>query len=510
VDARGFLYNNHTDAGHPSTRTTPLTRGLRRPFLITDNRSDMKKMLRYRLAFLLLCALALAGVARSAGAQTRVPPINFKERTLSNGLMVYSAQERSSPTVAIQVWYKVGSKDDPDHRSGFAHLFEHLMFKSARNLRDEQMDRLTEDVGGWNNASTSDDVTNYYEVVPSNYLETLLWAEADRLSGLNVNDKNFHSERDVVKEEFNTSVLAPPYGRLFYAIDKDSFTTHPYHRPTIGSKEDLDAATLEDVRAFHSTFYRPDNAVLIVVGDFEQQQLDAWVDKYFAKIAKPSTPIPRVSVKEPARTAEMRFDEKGPNVPLPAVAITYLAPPVSNPDADALRVAESILSNGESSRLYQSLVYNQQLAQEAFANADLRQDPGLFALGAILASEKKPADAERALLAELKRMQDESVTKAELDKAVNQLVASALRDRETNSGKAFAIGQAAVIVGDARRVNTDIERLQAITAADVQRVMKKYFTDTNRVVITYQAEAPKPGATGGAGTGGSAQKEGSR
>ena len=462
-------------------------------------------MLRRTAVFLILCALTAASVAGVMG-QTRVPPINFKERTLSNGLTVITAQERSSPTVAIQVWYKVGSKDDPDKRSGFAHLFEHLMFKSTKNMKDEMMDRLTEDVGGWNNASTSDDVTNYYEVVPSNYLETLLWAEADRMGALNVTDKNFPSERDVVKEEFNTSVLAPPYGRLFYAIDKDSFTVHPYHRPTIGSKEDLDAANIEDVRAFHSTFYRPDNAVLIVVGDFEQSQLDGWVDKYFARIPKPSAAIPRVTLKEPERSAEKRFDERGPNVPLPAVAITYLAPPVSSIDADALRVAESILSNGDSSRLYQSLVYTQQVAAEAFGNADLRQDQGIFVLGAILASGKQPAEGERALLAELKRMQSEPVSKAELDKAVNQLVANALRERETNSGKAFALGNAAAIVGDVKRVNTDIDRLQAVTAADVQRVMKKYFTDTNRVVITYQAEPQKPEEKKAEGTRG----EGSR
>ena len=464
-------------------------------------------MLRRTATFLLLCALAsAAGAPRlNASAQTRVPPINFKERTLPNGLVVYSVQERSSPTVAIQVWYKVGSKDDPEGRSGFAHLFEHLMFKSTKNMRDEMMDRLTEDVGGWNNASTSDDWTNYYEVVPSNYLETLLWAEADRMSSLNVNEKNFPSERDVVKEEFNSGVLAPPYGRLFYAIDKLSYEVHPYRRPTIGSIEDLNAATLEDVRAFHKTFYRPDNAVLIVVGDFEQKQLDAWVDKYFGRIARPTTPIPRVTAKEPERKAEKRFNETGPNVPLPAVAITYLAPPVSSPDADVLRVAESILANGESSRLYQSLVYAQQVAVEAFGNANLRQDAGLFVLGAILASGKQPSEAERALLAELKRMQDQPVTKAELEKAVNQLVAGALRERQTNSGKAFAIGQAAVVVGDPRRVNTDIERLQAVTAADIQRVMKKYFTDTNRVVITYQAEPRKQEQTGAG-----AQKEGSR
>src|SRR5918998_501621 len=461
-------------------------------------------MLRRTAVFLLLCALTGAASVADVNAQTRVPPINFKERTLPNGLVVITAQERSNPTVAIQVWYKVGSKDDPDRRSGFAHLFEHLMFKSTKNMKDEMMDRLTEDVGGWNNASTSDDVTNYYEVVPSNYLETLLWAEADRMSSLNVTEKNFPSERDVVKEEFNTGVLAPPYGRLFYAIDKLSFEVHPYKRPTIGSKEDLDAATLEDVRAFHKTFYRPDNAVLIVVGDFEQQQLDGWIDKYFARIPKPAAAIPRVTVKEPERTAEKRFDERGPNVPLPAVAITYLAPPVSSPDADALRVAESILSGGESSRLYQSLVYTQQVAAEAFGQANLRQDVSLFVLGAILASGKQPAEGERALLAELKKMQDAPVTKAELDKAINQLVANALRERETNSGKAFAIGNAAVILGDVRRVNTDIERLQAVTAADVQRVMKKYFTDTNRVVITYTAESAKPAGESGA------QKEGSQ
>src|SRR5918911_5600143 len=297
----------------------------------------VRSVTRLVLSVLLLTTLQFAGAA-----QTRMPQLKFTDRTLPNGLRVLSAPDHSTPTVAIQVWYKVGSKDDPPNRSGFAHLFEHLMFKSTANMRDEMMDRLTEDVGGWNNASTNDDVTNYYEVVPSNYLETLLWAEADRMSSLNVNEKNFHSERDVVKEEFNTSVLAPPYGRLFYDIDKDSFTVHPYHRPTIGSKEDLDASTLEDVRAFHKTFYRPDNAVLIVVGDFEQQQLDAWVDKYFNKIPKPTAPIPRVTVKEPERTSERRFDETGPNVPLPAVAITYPAPPISSPDADVLRGAESI------------------------------------------------------------------------------------------------------------------------------------------------------------------------
>lgn len=434
-----------------------------------------------------------------SSAQGSMPRLSYRDRTLANGLRVLTVEDHSSPTVAIQVWYKVGSKDDPEGRSGFAHLFEHMLFKGTKNMKDEMMDRLTEDVGGINNASTWDDFTNYYEVIPSNYLETLIWAEADRMGSLNVDDKNFKSERDVVKEEFRSSVLAPPYGRFFYAIEKQSFTAHPYRRPGIGSIEELDAATLDDVKAFHSTFYRPDNATLVVVGDFEPKQLDTWVDKYFLRVAKPNSPLPRVTAKEPERTAEKRVNEYAANVPLPAIAITYLAPPVASADAYALDVAESILSSGESSRLYQALVYQQQVAQEAFAQADLREQPGLFILGAILASEKKPEAAERSLLAELKRMQDTPVSAAELDKAKIQLVTNELRQRETSNGKAFALARAAVLLGDAARVNTDIEKLQAVTAADIQRVMKKYFTDTNRVVITYQAESSRPKATAGEG-----------
>ncbi len=444
----------------------------------------------------ILCALFLAFVLAPAllpetAAQVTMPRLNFQERKLDNGLRILSAADHSSPTVAIQVWYHVGSKDDPTGRSGFAHLFEHIMFKSTRNMPSEMIDRLTEDVGGFNNAFTADDVTVYFEVVPSNYLETLLWAEADRLSGLNIDDQNFKSERDVVKEEFRQRILAPPYGRLFYLIEQKSFTRHPYQRPGIGSIEDLDAASLEDVREFHATFYRPDNVTLVVVGDFGQKQLDAWVDKYFGPISKPTRPLPRVTVKEPSRSAEKRFVEYGQNVPLPAVAMTYLTPAKSDPDADALKVAEAILSSGDSSRLYNSLVYEQQIAQEAFGQSDLREDLGLFILGAILASDKKPEEAERALLAEIKKMQDAPVTAAELEKAKNQIITNQVRERETSNGKALALGEAAVLLGDPNRVNTDLARLQAVTAADVQRVMKKYFMDANRLVLHYLPESAR-------------------
>jgi zinc protease len=439
---------------------------------------------------LLLGACLLALIQVNAAAQTRMPQLKFTDRTLKNGLRVLSAPDHSSPTVSIQVWYHVGSKDDPENRSGFAHLFEHIMFKSTKNMKSEMMDRLTEDVGGFNNAFTADDVTVYFEVVPSNYLETLIWAEADRLSGLHVDDPNFKSERDVVKEEYRQGVLAPPYGRFEYLLQQKSFLEHPYKRPTIGSIEDLDAASLKDVQEFHTTYYRPDNATLVVVGDFDPAQLDTWVDKYFGPIEKPSRPLPRVQVKEPMRKSEMRLTEHGRN-DLPAVGLTFLTPRQADPDSDALRVANAILSAGESSRLYNALVYTQQIAAEINSSAETREDASLFVLTAVLSEGKKPEDAEKSLLAEIQKLQDAPVSAAELEKAKNQLITDQLRQRETSNGKALALGEAAVLLGDPARANTDLARLQAVTAADIQRVMKKYFTPANRLVLYYLPEAAK-------------------
>jgi zinc protease len=443
-------------------------------------------MQKIRSAF--VSAALLATLAIGNLAQVKVAPLDIKERALANGLRVVSLRDNSSPTVAIHVWYDVGSKNDPPHRNGFAHLFEHIMFKSTKNMKSEMMDRLTEDVGGYNNASTNDDFTNYYENVPSNYLETLLWAEADRMANLTVDEPNFKSERAVVEEEFRQSVLAQPYGMLYEYLQQLSYTTHPYKRTTIGTLEDLDTATVQDVQNFHSTYYRPDNAYLIVVGDFDQKQFDTWVDKYFGKVAKPSASIPRVTVTEPARKKEMRYEKTAPNVPFPATAITYLAPRSTDPDIPALRVAEKILSEGESSRLYQSLVYRQQLAQEASFGLDNHQDGGLLYFLAIASEGKTSEQLETALLAELKLIQTKGVTPQELAKAKNQLIADAVRARENNDGKAIAIERAIAYNHDPRAVNSTVAKYQAVTAADVLRVMKKYFTDNNRVVIHYGNE----------------------
>ena len=451
------------------------------------------------LASIVVLAAAVASPPPAAAAALGVPPIPYHQRTLANGLQVLSVEDHSSPNVAIQMWYHVGSKDDPQGRSGFAHLFEHLMFKSTRHMQAEQMDRLTEDVGGANNASTGDDVTNYFEVVPSNYLQTLLWAEAERLSNLNVDEKNFKSERAVVEEEYRQSVLANPYGKLFNAIDPYSYTVHPYKRPTIGSIEDLEAASLQDVIAFHHTFYRPDNATLIVAGDFDPKQLDAWVDQYFGGIPKPAAPIPQVTAREPARRRHLRYTVTSETAPLPAVAVTWLIPPAAD-DSDRipLQVAAALLSQGDSSRLYQSLVYRHRVAQQIGADADSRVGPGLFTVYAILASGHQPAEAEKLIDEEVDWLATQPISAAELDKVKTELLTSELKQRQTAQGVAFALGQAALIDGDPERVNTDLAALQQVTEKDVHRVLQKYVTGAKQVTIDYlpQAKAEPASATG--------------
>lgn len=446
----------------------------------------------------LIVALA-GGLPVAAEPSLRIAPLAYRERVLANGLTVLSLVNPASPTVAVQVWYRVGAKDDPPGRSGFAHLFEHLMFKRTKHLADEQFDRLTEDVGGENNASTSEDYTNYVEVIPAHHLERLLWAEAERMQHLRVDEAAFRSERAVVQEEFRASILTPPYGRLYHLLQQDSWREHPYRRPTIGSIEDLDAATLADVQAFHRTYYRPDNAALVVVGDFEPAQLDAWVDRHFAGIRRPSAAIPRVTVREPPRTADRRLTARLPNVTLPALGIHWLAPPPGHPDAAALRIAETLLAGGESSRLHRSLVYRQQAAQQVEFDYDETADLGSCYAIAILGRGRTIASVERALLAEIERLARDPIPAAELDKARTLLITAALSDRETSDGRALTLGEAWLKTGTAASADRATAALLAVSAADIQRVVRHYLVDGHRVTLEYLPLQRPPSAATMAG-----------
>jgi zinc protease len=426
-----------------------------------------------------------AGVAQQAAVT--VAPIAFAQRTLPNGLRVVIVEDHRTPTVAIDVGYDVGGKSDPAGRSGFAHLFEHLMFKGTANVKPESMDRFTEDVGGYNNAYTAEDITNYYEIVPSNHLERLLWAEADRMANLTVDEPNFVTERKVVIGEYDQRVLSSPYGMLF-ELATGAYTTHPYKFGVIGNPDQLNAASLDNVIAFHTTFYRPDNATLVLVGDLDPVQANAWVDEYFGPLKKPSAAIPRVTAVEPAQTQQRRIAYTSKSAPLPAALIEWHIPPQRSADTAALNVIEALLGRGPSARLRSALV-DGGIASQAVANAQTRQQAGVFEVYAIANAGKTTRDLEAALDAQVARLRDEPVPAAELDKAKTLAVATLVRSLQTHDNVAQALVRAAVLDGDPAAVNRVAPELERVTAADVQRVARAYLTLPNSTVVAYETTA---------------------
>jgi zinc protease len=411
-------------------------------------------------------------------------PLAFSDTTLSNGLRVLLLEDRRTPTIAISIAYHVGGKDDPPGRSGFAHLFEHLMFKGTKHMRAETIDRLTEDIGGYNNAYTADDLTNYYEVIPSNYLETLLWAEAERLSALSIDEENFATEREVVIGEYDQRILADPYGMLDELTNRDAFTVHPYRRGVIGDPANLKAASLDDVIRFHSTYYRPDNAVLAVAGDLDPAQAMKWIEQYFAPIAKPAQPIPRVTEREPVQKGERRFVYTRANVPLGAYQCAYHLPAATSPDAHALDLLGTLLSLGRSSRLYRALVF-ERLATRAWAHADLREQGGLFEIRAIANNDRPVAALEEAVEREIARLIEEPIDPAELEKVKTQVISLLVRDRQTVNDISLALTRAAVVQGDPNFVNADLDQYQAVTVDDLRRVARTYLVPEQRSIWYY-------------------------
>ncbi len=446
-------------------------------------------------ASLLALALAAPLSAQAQGApDITPPPLEFTHRELANGLDVYAMPDPTAGTVTVQVWYDVGGKDDPQGRSGFAHLFEHILSRKTVNLPYGHISTMVENAGGSRNASTSQDMTNYYETVPPQYLETMLWTHAERMARPVVDQAVFDAERSIVKEELRQRVYAPPYGRLGrFVIGDNAFDQSIYRRSVIGSIEELDSARIEDARAFHEAYYRPATATLIVSGAFDQAQLNRWVDHYFAGIANPERPVPVLErpVSE-RRTRPRQVVGYAPNVPLPAVAAIFPGVEASHPDAAALEVMEAILSRGQSSRLYQALVYRTQLASSANIGVNAMEEDGTITVQAIVAQGKAIEDVEAAVNAELERMRSEPVTAAELAEAQTELLASDLRQRETASGRAFMLGQAIVAEHDPNAPDRRLEAIRRVTAADVQRVARTYLDENARVSVRYLDESQRP------------------
>ncbi len=448
-------------------------------------------------------ALGSAGVAlltlvgslierASLVAAVRPPRLQYQITTLANGLTVVLSEDHSTPIVHVELWYHVGSKNERPGRTGFAHLFEHLMFKGSKNVEPEQHTSLISSVGGRSNAYTTEDVTVFWETVPAQYLPLALWLEADRMATLRIDEATFATEREVVKEERRMRVDNQPYGRLSEYIYDHAFTVHPYKHPTIGSLADLEAASIDDVREFYRTYYVPSNATLVLVGDFDPVQALQLVERYLGRVPKAERPVPRDIPKEPPPTRERRVTLYE-DWPLPAVVVAHPITYDGHPDSYPLHIAAKILSDGQSSRIYRSLVYEKQIAAAAFGQGNIIEDPNLFFAVALVQPGRDPAEAERALVAELERLKAEPVTPRELQRAKNQFARDYIFSRESNQEKAAHLAHAVVIHRDIRTADGEFDIFMNTTAADVQRVARTYFTRESRLVLTV---LPKRGAAG--------------
>lgn len=444
---------------------------------------------RWAAAAFLLCAAAprpAAGQAspQEASATVRPRPLRIVSRTLPNGLRILIVEEHSTPILNLQVWYHVGSKDERAGRTGFAHLFEHLMFKGSAHVAPDEHSRVIEAAGGVDNAYTNDDVTVFWETVPSNFLERVLWLEADRMASLAVDQTNFASEREVVKEERRMRVEDPPYGRLFEDLYSAAFSVHPYRHITIGSMADLDQAALPDVLEFYRLFYRPDNATMIVVGDVVPDECFAWAEKYFGGIPKPAAAVPRQQLVEPPQTGPKQLTRTyGANSPLPAVVEGYKMPPAFAPDFYTLNLASSILSSGESSRLFRRLVYESQLAAQAAGIGNFTEDPNLFLAFAVMNQGKTAEEGKAAIESVLDQMKEQPVSEHELNKAKNQVLAASIFAREGDQQTGDTLGFAAVIGKDPELVNRESGLYLAVTPADIQRAARDYFVPARSTVM---------------------------
>jgi zinc protease len=443
----------------------------------------MKGPLARRLTAACGSALLLLAARTAPSAAVRPPKLQYELTALPNGLTVALSEDHSTPIVHVNLTYHVGSKNEKPGRTGFAHLFEHLMFKGSKNVQPEAHTSMISSVGGQSNAYTTDDETVFWETVPAQYLPMALWLEADRMATLRIDRDTLVNEREVVKEERRMRVDNQPFGRLNEIIYDQAFTVHPYKHPTIGSMQDLEAAAVEDVRDFYRTYYVPGNATLTLVGDFDSTQAIQLVNQYLGRVPKADHDVPRDIPKEPPQTKEKRVALEQP-WPLPAVVVAYHVTYDGNPDSYPLHIAAKVLSDGQSSRIYKKLVYETQLAVAAFGNANLIEDPNLFYAVAIVQPGQATAQAADTLIAEIERLKTEPITDRELQRTKNQFARDYILQRESNQNKASVISHAIVIHRDVRTADGEFEIFQGITTADVQRVARTYFKPENRLVLT--------------------------
>jgi len=442
-----------------------------------------------------LCALVILNAQAQTGRNVHV---DFKETMLKNGLRVITVEDHTAPVVAISITYNVGSRNERQGRTGFAHLFEHMMFKGSENIGSGEHFLLVFNNGGTMNGTTNEDRTNYFEALPANQLDLALYLEADRMRSLAITKDNLDNQRNAVQEERRLGVDNQPYGKSGEIQQELLYDNFAYKHTTIGSMEDLNAASVDDVAAFFKMYYAPNNAVLTLVGDFDTKDALTRIRSNFEGITRQPDP-PSVDMTEPQQNAERRTSVDDGLARAARVDLAYKAVPGNTADFYALQVLSGVLQGGQSSRLYQKLVKEKEMVTSIFGFMDEKRGVGALYASATLRPNITTEDVEAVIYAEIERLKKEPIADWELQKAKNGTRRNFVNGLQSSLSQALNIGQYTVYYNEPSLVNTRLDKVAAVTKEDVQRVANKYLADTNRTVVITMPKARAKGATSATG-----------
>jgi predicted Zn-dependent peptidase len=441
-----------------------------------------------RIAPVVVVALAVAAL----GAES-AKGVTFNDYTLRNGLRVIVSEDHSAPVFSLAVTYKAGSRDERKGRTGFAHLFEHMMFKGSEQVGPGEHFTLIFNNGGSMNGTTSQDRTLYFETLPANQLDLAIFLEADRMWSLDITAANLENQRNAVQEERRLGVDNQAYGRTYERVDELAFENFANEHSVIGSMTDLSAATVDDVKSFFRTYYAPNNAVLSIVGDVRSGDVLAKVRKYFERIPS-QPPPPKPDLAEPPQQAERRQTIDDKLAKLSRVDIVFHAATPNTADDDAMNVLASVLSSGRSSRFYEKIVRQAQLTTGVSAFNDTSRGPGLFRVFSLAQPGKSTAELEAAIYAEIERVKTDPIAAWEIEKAISSEKRSFASGLGSSLQRAVLLGEFAAFWDDPNLINTYVDRLSKVTAADVQRVARRYLVQTNRTVVITNPAKPSTDA----------------
>ncbi len=413
--------------------------------------------------------------------------VDFRRFNLENGLAVILRKDNSAPVVAVDVCYHVGSKNERQGKTGFAHLFEHLMFEGSEHVAKGEFDRYISLAGGYNNAYTTEDITNYYDVLPSNQLPLALWLESDRMLKFSVTEEALSTQRAVVKEEKRWRVDNRPYGDASERMQGLIFPVGQYHWPVIGSMEDLDAANMDDVRDFYERFYRPNNAALVVSGDLNYPQAEALIREYFTDIPPSGMPIPETQLEDRSLDGEV-IDALHGNVPSSAIFAAYKIPKEGSEEYYALNQVAKVLADGNSSRLYRRLLYDTQAVSDFDVSVEGMEKSGIFMFSAFVSTGRSVEDVLKMFDEEINRLQDSMIDQYEFEKARNATVSSYVGRLSTNNGVADALAHYHTFFREPGLINSEVERELSVTRREIRQVVQDLLKSEKRVVLFYHPE----------------------